>query len=65
MLTGGHDCPGRNAVIRAVVRRAHHAAVEVSGVRNGWQGLIDGDVELLDSESVTGLLPNGGTLLAG
>lgn len=63
ILTGGGDCPGLNAVIRAVVRRAQHAEVGVLGIRNGWQGLIDADVHPLDAESVSGLLPKGGTIL--
>ena len=63
ILTGGGDCPGLNAVIRACVRRAQNAAVEVLGVRNGWQGLIDGNAEPLTSLSVAGILPKGGTIL--
>jgi phosphofructokinase-like protein len=63
MLTGGGDAPGLNAVIRAVVRRALSEGVEVLGVRNGWLGLIEGDVEPLTSVSITGILPRGGTIL--
>jgi phosphofructokinase-like protein len=63
LLTGGGDCPGLNAVIRAVVRRAQGCGIEVLGIRNGWLGLIDGDVEPLTSYSVIGILPKGGTIL--
>ncbi|MHB8511175.1 MAG: 6-phosphofructokinase [Actinomycetota bacterium] len=64
MLTGGGDAPGLNAVIRAVVRKASdvygHAVI---GFRNGWRGAIDADVVTLTSESVSGILPRGGTIL--
>ena len=63
ILTGGGDCPGLNAVIRAVVRRAQSFSIDVAGIRNGWLGLIEGDVEPLTSLSVTGILPKGGTIL--
>jgi 6-phosphofructokinase 1 len=63
VLTGGGDCPGLNAAIRAVVRRAHADQVEVIGIRNGWQGLVENDVLELDRGSVTGILPRGGTIL--
>jgi phosphofructokinase-like protein len=63
ILTGGGDCPGLNAVIRAVVRRAQGYGIEVLGIRNGWLGLIEGDVEPLTSFSVIGILPKGGTIL--
>jgi len=63
VLTGGGDCPGLNAVIRAVVRRAQGRGIEVLGIRNGWLGLIEGDVEPLTSYSVIGILPKGGTIL--
>jgi phosphofructokinase-like protein len=63
ILTGGGDCPGLNAAIRAVVRRASLDEVEVLGIRNGWRGLAEGDVEPLNRNSVTGILPRGGTIL--
>jgi phosphofructokinase-like protein len=63
LLTGGGDCPGLNAVIRAVVRRAEAQDVEVVGIRNGFLGLIEGDVEPLTASSVVGILPKGGTIL--
>ena len=64
VLTGGGDCPGLNAVIRAVVRRAidtYH--MQVLGIREGWAGLIKGNVEPLTHFSVSGILPRGGTIL--
>jgi phosphofructokinase-like protein len=63
ILTGGGDCPGLNAVIRAVVRRAPASQVEIVGIRNGWQGLVEDDVEPLNRDSVSGILPRGGTIL--
>lgn len=64
ILTGGGDCPGLNAVIRAVVKRATNKYnMEVLGVREGWKGLISGSVEPLTNYSVTGILPRGGTIL--
>jgi 6-phosphofructokinase 1 len=63
ILTAGGDCPGLNAVIRAVVRRALEDDAEVIGVKNGWRGLAEGDVEPLTRASVTGILPRGGTIL--
>ncbi|PKL64660.1 MAG: 6-phosphofructokinase [Methanomicrobiales archaeon HGW-Methanomicrobiales-3] len=63
VLTGGGDCPGLNAVIRAVVRSGLPHGFETIGIRNGWQGLIDGDVEPLTDFSVSGILPKGGTIL--
>ena len=65
ILTGGGDCPGLNAVIRAVVRRAtlEKEPAEVVGIRNGWRGLIEDDTVPLSRSSVTGILPRGGTIL--
>ena len=63
VMTGGGDCPGLNAVIRAVVRSGLPYDFETLGIRNGWQGLIDGDVEPLTDFSVSGILPKGGTIL--
>jgi len=63
VLTGGGDCPGLNPVIRAVTRRAIQAGLRVIGVRNGWRGLIEADVTMLDIHSVSGILPKGGTIL--
>lgn len=63
VLTGGGDCPGLNAAIRAVVRAGAMSGYETIGIRNGWLGLIDGDVEPLTDFSVSGILPKGGTIL--
>jgi phosphofructokinase-like protein len=64
ILTGGGDCPGLNAVIRAVVRRGTEGyGMDVLGIRNGWEGLITGQVEPLTPYFVTGILPRGGTIL--
>jgi len=63
VLTGGGDCPGLNAAIRAIVRRAYTDEVEVLGIRNGWQGLVENDVVPLDRTSINGILPRGGTIL--
>ena len=63
VLTGGGDCPGLNPVIRAVVRRALKDGIEVTGIRNGWKGLVNNETVLLDLNSVSGILPKGGTIL--
>jgi 6-phosphofructokinase 1 len=63
VLTGGGDCPGLNAVIRAVVRKSLNNNHEVIGIKNGWKGLLDCDIEKLDLNSVTGILQKGGTIL--
>ena len=64
MLTGGGDCPGLNAVIRAVVRKGEtQYEHEVLGYRHGWRGLIEGESRPLTVASTRGLLPRGGTIL--
>ena len=64
MLTSGGDCPGLNAVIRAVVRRAERGMdAEVLGFFDAWRGVMDGDYETLTVERCRGLLPRGGTIL--
>jgi ATP-dependent phosphofructokinase / diphosphate-dependent phosphofructokinase len=63
ILTGGGDCPGLNAVLRAVVRRAMNDRVTVLGIRNGWAGLISGRIEPLNRDAVSGILPRGGTII--
>jgi phosphofructokinase-like protein len=63
MLTGGGDCPGLNAVIRAVARRALRRGDEVIGIRDGWRGLVDGRFEQLGPREISGILPRGGTIL--
>jgi len=63
ILTGGGDCPGLNAVIRAVVKKSMQYKWEVIGIKNGWKGLINGEMELLTDYSVSGILPKGGTII--
>ena len=64
MLTGGGDCPGLNAVIRAVVRKgSFHYEDEFLGFMEGWRGLLEDKTMELDLESVGGILPRGGTIL--
>ena len=63
VLTGGGDCPGLNPTIRAIVRKALKSGVKVTGIKNGWKGLVEGDSVNLDRNSVSGILPKGGTIL--
>ncbi|HPT39327.1 MAG TPA: 6-phosphofructokinase [Candidatus Omnitrophota bacterium] len=63
ILTGGGDCPGLNPVIRAVVRRALLANYEIVGIKNGWKGLVENDTMPLNINTVSGILPKGGTIL--
>jgi phosphofructokinase-like protein len=64
MLTGGGDCPGLNAVIRAVARRSFDRGYDVVGVREGWRGLVEGVFQELGPREISGILPRGGTILA-
>src|ERR1051326_7804843 len=63
VLTGGGDCPGLNAAIRAIVRCASDDGVSVLGIHNGFRGLVENDVIELTRASVIGILPRGGTIL--
>jgi phosphofructokinase-like protein len=63
VLTGGGDCPGLNAVIRAVGRRSFARGHQVAGIRAGWRGLVEGTFEPLGPREVSGLLPRGGTVI--
>lgn len=64
VLTGGGDCPGLNAVIRAVVRKGVSVyGHEFVGFRDGWRGPLEGDTMPLDIQAVRGILPRGGTIL--
>lgn len=63
VLTGGGDCPGLNAVIRAVVKTAIHYGFEIYGISNGFHGLINGDMKPMGLADVSGILPRGGTIL--
>jgi phosphofructokinase-like protein len=64
VLTGGGDCPGLNAVIRAVVRKGvPQYGYEFIGFRDGWRGPLEGITKPLDIQAVRGILPRGGTIL--
>jgi 6-phosphofructokinase 1 len=63
VLTGGGDCPGLNAVIRAIVRRASEHGFEMMGLRDGWKGLLDDNHFRLTRETTSGILHRGGTIL--
>ena len=64
MLTGGGDCPGLNAVIRAVVRKGEgQYGHTILGYRHGWRGVLTGESMNLSEDNVRGLLPRGGTIL--
>lgn len=64
ILTGGGDCPGLNAVIRAVVRKSIKYGYQVLGIRRGWRGLMDyGLTEELNLDKVSGIIHRGGTIL--
>src|SRR5215204_4640376 len=64
VLTGGGDCPGLNAVIRAVVRKGvSQYGHEFVGFRDGWRGPLEGETVPLGVEQVRGILPRGGTIL--
>lgn len=76
VLTGGGDCPGLNAAIRAIVKRGHEYGYEILGIRDGWKGLlkliqpshtngevVDLLVKILRDEDVRGILSKGGTIL--
>jgi phosphofructokinase-like protein len=64
VLTGGGDCPGLNAVIRAVVRKGVQVyGYDFVGFRDGWRGPLEADTVPLDIQAVRGILPRGGTIL--
>ena len=63
ILTSGGDAPGMNAVIRSVVRTAASKGIECVGIRRGYNGLINGDIIRLDSDSVSRIINKGGTML--
>jgi 6-phosphofructokinase 1 len=63
VLTGGGDCPGLNAVIRAVARRSWSRGHEVIGVREGWRGMVEQLFQPLGPREVSGILPRGGTII--
>lgn len=63
VLTSGGDSPGMNAAIRAVVRKAIYHDLEVYGIKNGYQGLMDGNIERMTLGSVGDIIHRGGTIL--
>ncbi len=63
VLTSGGDNPGLNPCIRAVVRMGIHLGLEVMGIRRGYAGLIDGEIDGMDARSVGGIIGRGGTIL--
>ncbi len=63
ILTGGGDCPGLNAVIRAVVKKGVGHGYTFVGIKDGWKGLIENRTVPLTSKEVSGILPRGGTIL--
>ena len=63
ILTSGGDAPGMNAAIRAVTRSALDQGMTVHGVRQGWQGLVDGQFRQLSARDVGGIIQVGGTFL--
>jgi len=64
VLTGGGDCPGLNAAIRAIVKRGQQLGFTIVGIKDGWEGLLEGKSMVLSEEMVSGILPFGGTILA-
>ena len=65
ILTGGGDCPGLNAVIRAIVRKGvDQYNFEIIGILEGWKGMMEGLYRPLDLKEVSGILPKGGTILS-
>src|SRR5438876_1315554 len=63
ILTSGGDCPGLNAVIRAIVRKADIYEDETIGILNGWKGIINEDFMKLGVNQVAGIINRGGTIL--
>lgn len=63
VFTSGGDAPGMNAAIRAVVRTALYYDLQVTGIRRGYEGMINGDYEFLHRKSVSNIIQRGGTIL--
>ncbi len=63
ILTGGGDCPGLNAAIRATAKSAFKMGYDVVGIRNGWRGLIQNENKILDGDNTSGIIDRGGTIL--
>ncbi len=65
LLTGGGDCPGLNAAIRAVVQKASQENIKVLGILEGWKGLLEGKFKILNRDNTASILNLGGTILGG
>ncbi|RFZ92586.1 6-phosphofructokinase [Mucilaginibacter conchicola] len=63
LFTSGGDAPGMNAAIRAVVRSAYYYGIEVTGIRRGYEGMINGELFSMDRKSVANIIQRGGTIL--
>ena len=63
VLTSGGDSPGMNAAIRAVVRTGIYYGLEVYGIKRGYAGMVENDIERMDSKSVANIIQRGGTIL--
>src|ERR1700726_3832817 len=63
ILTGGGDCPGLNAVIRAVVRKVENAGGSCLGLLEGWRGLVEGNTCSLTAHQTDDIIAKGGTIL--
>lgn len=63
ILTGGGDCPGLNAVMRAAVKKGHQLGYEFTGIRDGWKGVLEMSTMPITKDTVSGILPLGGTIL--
>ncbi|MHB8071993.1 MAG: ATP-dependent 6-phosphofructokinase [Candidatus Cryosericum sp.] len=63
VMTAGADAPGMNAAIRAVARRSFELGYDVLMVRDGYEGLVRGDIEIMNKKTVSGILPLGGSIL--
>lgn len=63
LLTGGGDCPGLNAAIRAIVRLAAESHDEIVGIHHGWRGVVEREMHLLTTAETKGILQSGGTIL--
>lgn len=63
ILTGGGDCPGLNAVIRAITRKGIQEGDNILGILHGWQGMMTGEHDELNLRAVSGLIHRGGTIL--
>jgi len=63
LLTGGGDCPGLNAAIRAVTKSAIPRGYDVVGIQNGWKGLLDNETMVLNRINSSGIIDRGGTIL--